>query len=66
MSGAPQGTRDIFVSDTDSGTECTLSKFTDDTKLCGAVNTPKGPNAIQRDVGRIKKWAQESLMVSVA
>ena len=32
----------IFVGDMDSGIECTLSKFTNDTELCGVVNTLEG------------------------
>jgi len=48
MSDVPQGLVlrpalfNIFVGDTDSGIECTLSKFADNTKLCNAVNTLRG------------------------
>ncbi|GAB0203592.1 hypothetical protein GRJ2_002824800 [Grus japonensis] len=52
----------IFASDMDSGIECTLSKFANDTKLCGAVNMLEGRNAIQKDLDRLERWAYANCM----
>ena len=68
MSGIPQESNlgpvlfNIFVSDIDSGTESILSKFADDTKLTGAVETVEGRNIIQRGMNSLEEWVHEKLL----
>jgi len=70
MSGVPQGVStgmalfNIFVGNMDGGIECTLSKSADDTKLCGAVDTLEGRDAIPRDLHRLVKWDCATFMKS--
>lgn len=51
----------ISLNDSCGGTECSLSSFSDDTNLSGAVDMTEGIETIQTDVDQLEKWTHVNL-----
>lgn len=53
----------VFINDLDSGVECTLSKFANDTKLGEVVDSLQCREALQSDLDRLEHWESPTIWI---
>lgn len=52
----------VFIHEPDIEIKCTPSKFADETKLNGVVDTIEERDIIQRDLDKLENWVYENIM----
>src|ERR1043165_1873829 len=53
----------IFINDIDGGIKSKISKFADDTKMGGGVDTEEKAEVLRRDIEGLHRWAEEWKMM---
>eukprot|EP00061_Rhincodon_typus_P007614 g29472.t1 len=49
----------IYINDSDKNVQSMISKFVDDTKIGGIVDSEKGYQKLQQDLNQLGKWAEK-------
>ncbi|KAJ7424551.1 protein tyrosine phosphatase, receptor type K [Willisornis vidua] len=62
MSSVEKETKTQCVRIATKGTECLLSKFTDNTKLGGVADPPEGCASLQKDLYRLENWTEKNCL----